>query len=36
MWFTKVMINYFTIIVNLNVSVDSLWMRAIDSLTAVS
>ena len=34
MWFTKVMINYFTIIVN--VSVDSLWMRSIDSLTAVS
>ena len=34
MWFTKVMINYFTIIVN--VSVDSLWIRSIDSLTAVS
>ena len=34
MWFTKVMIDYFTIIVN--VSVDSLWMRSIDSLTAVS
>ena len=33
MWFTKVMINYFTIIVH--VSVESLWMRSIDSLTAV-